>query len=170
MSVFRALIVCGLAIAPLAGCQTSPIGESSAFADDMDTLNDRPGVDFYASDRPTALGVAYFEAGDYGKAQAAFKKATEVTPSDGLAWLGLAASYDRLRRFDASDVAYRQAAKYVGNEPAYYNNVGYSYLLRGNLREARRFFLKAYELDPANPVTANNLTLLRSSVDSLSRG
>ncbi len=170
MSILRTLIVCSVLVSPLAACQTSPIGENSAFADDVDTLNDRPEIDFFASDRPTALGVAYFESGNYGKAQAAFKKATELTPTDGLAWLGLAASYDRIRRFDAADVAYRQAAKYVGNQPAYYNNVGYSYLLRGNLREARRFFLKAYELDPTNPVTANNLTLLRSTIDSVQRG
>jgi len=36
-------------------------------------------------------------------------------------------------------------------------------MLRGNLRQARRSFLKAYELDPANPVALNNLELLNSS-------
>ncbi|HUG60839.1 MAG TPA: tetratricopeptide repeat protein [Methylomirabilota bacterium] len=170
MNTLRMLAVCSTLLIPLAGCQTSPFGENSAFADDSDTLNDRESVNFHASDRPVAQGLAYFDAGHFGKAQSAFKRATEVTPGDGIAWLGLAASYDRLRRFDAADVAYRQAAKYVGSRPEYYNNVGYSYLLRGNLREARRFFLKAYELDPANPVTANNLTLLRSSIDAVQRG
>jgi Flp pilus assembly protein TadD len=164
------LILSSLVALSASGCQTSPFTENSAFADSSDTLRDTPAVDFYASDKPTVQGLAYFEAGHYGKAQASFKRATEVTPTDGLAWLGLAASFDRLRRFDAADVAYRQAAKYLGNRPEYYNNVGYSYLLRGNLREARRFFVKAYELDPSNPVTANNLTLLRSTIDSVQRG
>ena len=36
-------------------------------------------------------------------------------------------------------------------------------MLRGNLKEARRKFLKAYELDPGNPTIANNLELLNTS-------
>jgi Flp pilus assembly protein TadD len=36
-------------------------------------------------------------------------------------------------------------------------------MLRGNLKEARRKFLKAYELDPSNVTIANNLELLNSS-------
>ena len=51
----------------------------------------------------------------------------------------------------------------IGGRPEYYNNVGYSYLLRGNLLQARSSFLKAYELDPANETTANNLQLLSNS-------
>ena len=35
-------------------------------------------------------------------------------------------------------------------------------MLRGNLKQVRRSFLKAYELDPANPVALNNLELLSS--------
>jgi Flp pilus assembly protein TadD len=161
--------VAGLLLLPLGACQSTSIGQA-AFGEDAASLADRPDVDFYASDRPLVIGVAQFQSGNYGKAEQAFRKATQLTPTDGAAWLGLAAAYDRLRRFDAADVAYRQAAKYVGSRPEYYNNVGYSYMLRGNLREARRFFLKAYELDPNNPVTANNLALLRSSIDGVQRG
>ena len=36
-------------------------------------------------------------------------------------------------------------------------------MLRGNLRQARRSFLAAYELEPANPLILNNLELLNSS-------
>jgi Flp pilus assembly protein TadD len=36
-------------------------------------------------------------------------------------------------------------------------------MLRGNLVKARTKFLKAYELDPANPTIVNNLELLNSS-------
>jgi Flp pilus assembly protein TadD len=170
VNTLRLLVVSSVLAVTLAGCQSGPFGENSAFADGPGSLRDTPAVEFYPSDKPVAQGLAYFEAGHYGKAQTSFKRATELTPTDGTAWLGLAASYDRLRRFDASDAAYREAAKHVGNKPEYYNNVGYSYLLRGNLREARRFFVKAYELDPNNPVTANNLTLLRSTIDSVQRG
>jgi Flp pilus assembly protein TadD len=58
----------------------------------------------------------------------------------------------------------------IGNTPVYYNNIGYSHLLRGDLRTARRYFLKAYELDPGNEVTARNLELMKNSVNYAQRG
>ena len=36
-------------------------------------------------------------------------------------------------------------------------------MLRGNLSGARKKFMKAYSLDPGNPVIANNLQLLNGS-------
>ncbi len=44
--------------------------------------------------------------GNYGIAQRYFKDAVEKAPRDVTAWIGLAASYDRLRRFDLADQAY----------------------------------------------------------------
>jgi Flp pilus assembly protein TadD len=35
---------------------------------------------------------------------------------------------------------------------------------------ARRYFLKAYDIDPNNPTTANNLQLLGNSVSFAKRG
>ena len=87
-----------------------------------------------------------------------------------MAWLGYAASSDHLARFDNSDQAYQRLSSMIPNRPEYLNNVGYSYLLRGNLVQARRYFLKAYEIDPANETTANNLELLRNSTTSIQRG
>ena len=51
----------------------------------------------------------------------------------------------------------------------YYNNLGYSFLLRGDLRSARTNFLKAYERDPENIVVANNLALLGNSTSVVER-
>ncbi|MEZ5801764.1 MAG: hypothetical protein R3D29_16475 [Nitratireductor sp.] len=48
------------------------------------------------------------------------------------AWVGLAASYDQLGRFDNSDRAHDQLAKLKGDDPRILNNRGYSYLLRGD--------------------------------------
>lgn len=36
----------------------------------------------------------------------------------------------------------------IGGTAVYYNNIGYSHLLRGDLPGARTYFLKAYEIDP----------------------
>jgi Flp pilus assembly protein TadD len=84
-------------------------------------------------------------------------------PRDATAWIGLAASYDRIGRFDMADRAYKRALRLVGESTALLNNQGYSYMLRGKLVEARRKFLRAYEREPNNPTVINNLELLNSS-------
>lgn len=123
-------------------------------------------VEPYPDGEVLRVAKAHFVEGNYGHAARYYERAVEVMPADGEAWLGLAASYDRVRRFDLADRAYRNAARYVGNRPEYFNNVGYSYLLRGDVQKARSNFLKALELDPDNPTLLNNLELLRESVRS----
>jgi Flp pilus assembly protein TadD len=118
---------------------------------------------YYASDEPLRLGNEHFGRGNYGIAERYFRDAVEKAPRDVTAWVGLAASYDRLRRFELADQAYSHALKLRGPSVQILNNQGYSMMLRGNLKEARRKFLKAYELDPSNVTIANNLELLNSS-------
>jgi Flp pilus assembly protein TadD len=118
---------------------------------------------YYASDEPLRLGNEHFGRGNYGIAERYFRDAVEKAPRDVTAWVGLAASYDRLRRFELADQAYSHALKLRGPSVQILNNQGYSMLLRGDFKEARRKFLKAYELDPGNVTIANNLELLNSS-------
>jgi Flp pilus assembly protein TadD len=108
--------------------------------------------------------MEHFGRGDYGLAERYFRDAVEKAPRDVTAWTGLAASYDRLRRFDLADQAYSHAFKLKGR-PSFQllNNRGYSMMLRGNLKAARRDFLRAFELEPNNPLVLNNLELLNSS-------
>jgi Flp pilus assembly protein TadD len=95
--------------------------------------------------------------------------AAERNPRDAAAWIGLAASYDRVRRFDLADQAYEQAARLTGITVTHLNNRGYSYLLRGNLREAHTMFTQAAALDPTNPTVVNNLELLNNSRSHVTR-
>jgi Flp pilus assembly protein TadD len=150
----------------LSACQGT---EFTSFGDTSEGLKSVADVEYYSSDQALAAGKNQFKEKNYGNAAAAFKKAVELEPRDGEAWLGLAASYDRLRRFDLADRAYARAHKYLGNIYQYYNNVGYSHLLRGDLLTARRNFLKAYELAPNNQVVADNLELLGSSTKTIRR-
>jgi Flp pilus assembly protein TadD len=120
-------------------------------------------VKYYPSDEPLRLAIEHFNRGSYGLAQRYFRDAVEKAPRDGSAWIGLAASYDHLGRFDLADQAYRQALKLVGETTALLNNRGYSYMLRGDLVAARRYFLKAYAREPGNPIILNNLKLLDGS-------
>lgn len=118
---------------------------------------------YYASDEPLKQGVRQFYEGNFGIAQKYFQAAAEKTPNDAVAWVGLAASYDRLRRFDLADRAYAEALRLSGPDAQILNNQGYSRLLRGDLVAAREKFLAAYELEPGNPLIQNNLLLLSSS-------
>src|ERR1041384_3023847 len=46
------------------------------------------------------LGKRHYREKNYGLAQQHFRRAAEKLPRDGAAWLGLAASYDRLKRYE----------------------------------------------------------------------
>jgi Flp pilus assembly protein TadD len=120
-------------------------------------------VQYYPSDEPLRLALEHFNRGFYGIAQRYFRDAVEKAPEDASAWIGLAASYDHLGRFDLADQAYGQARRLVGETTALLNNRGYSYMLRGNLIASRKDLLKAYAREPNNPIILNNLKLLDGS-------
>ena len=126
-------------------------------------VQDPDDVKYYRSDEPLRMGIEHFNRGNFGIAERYFRDATEKAPKDPTAWIGLAASYDRVARFDLADRAYAYAIRLVGETTEILNNQGYSYMLRGDLVNARRKFLKAYEREPNNPTIANNLQLLNSS-------
>lgn len=128
-----------------------------------DPVQEPTDVKYYPSDEPVRLGLEHFNRGNYGISQRYFRDAVEKSPKDVTAWIGLAASYDRIRRFDLADQAYAQAIRLGGETVQVLNDQGYSYMLRGNLSAARRKFEKAYSLDPGNLVIANNLELLNGS-------
>jgi tetratricopeptide (TPR) repeat protein len=113
------------------------------------------------------LGKRHFREGNFGLAERYFRHAVEKAPGDAdrdaEAWLGLAATYDRLRRFELADRGYAQVLKILGPTAEVLNNQGYSYLLRGDYRRARIKLAAARNLDPANPYVQNNLDLLYRS-------
>ncbi len=110
-----------------------------------------------------SLGKKYFRSANFGLAERHFRRAVEQHPRDLESWVGLAASYDRLRRWDMADRAYDQAMKIAGPTAELLNNKGYSYMLRGDYRRARETLLEAHAQDPGNPYIKNNLELLEAS-------
>jgi TolA-binding protein len=111
-----------------------------------------------------SLGRMNFKQGNYGLAERYFRRAVESGPREADAWLGLAACYDRLRRFDLADRAYNQLYGLVGRTPEILNNQGYSMMLRGDYAHARTILVEAQAKDPNNPYVANNINLLQESV------
>jgi Flp pilus assembly protein TadD len=156
----------GLLAFCVAGCQTSapppPAGGASdvAVAATTPTVEEPGDVKYYPSDEPLHLGIEHFNRGNYGIAEHYFQDSVEKAPKDVTAWIGLAASYDRLGRFDLADRAYNSAIKLKGETVQILNKEGYSYMLRGDLKRARAKFVAAFRREPDNPTVINNLHLL----------
>ena len=153
--------------AGLGGCKTwehafagPPPGQAAvAAADPLDLTYVPPGD-------PLRRGLYHFNRGEFGLAETYFRAVVEKSPDNVTAWIGLAGSYDNIRRFDLADRAYAQAVRLAGETPQILNNQGYSYMLRGDLSAARAHFLKALRLDPHNATVIDNLRI----VDAKLRG
>lgn len=184
MRVTQVLVVSITCLVGLAGCETTgKFGDlfrtngdpqSAAPADPDQTGTISPPVDdgsaatnagLLGSDPKDDLSLAkqHFRQENFGLAEHYFRRAVESRPRDGEAWLGLAAAYDRLKRFDLADRAYAQVVKIAGPTAEVLNNQGYSYMLRGDYTRAREKLAEAQALDPSSPYIANNLALLEQS-------
>ncbi|KQZ28657.1 hypothetical protein ASD50_19445 [Mesorhizobium sp. Root552] len=136
----------------LAGCTTTSVDTTKTTA--IDATPESVEVSDLAS------GKAQFRDGNYGLAEKHFRKAVELQADNAEAWMGLAASYDQLGRFDFADRAYDQLLKVAGRKAQVVNNMGYSQLLRGNKKKARSLFLEARKAMVDTTVVDANLALL----------
>ena len=114
------------------------------------------------SQSPIRRAFEAYRRGDFGLAERNFRAAVEHNPRDAKAWIGLAASYDQLRRFELADRAYGKAIQLSGETVQILNNQGYSLLLRGDLKAAQAKFANANRLRPGDPTVANNMKLMES--------
>jgi Flp pilus assembly protein TadD len=190
MSLRRGRIIIAVAcLVLLSGCETStklgdlfhPGSDEATSSLASTTTADPDTTGAIGSDKPATadpgllgsdpsddlnLGKKQYRAGNFGLAERYFRRAVETHPRDAEAWVGLAAAYDRLRRFDLADRAYVQALAIVGPTAEVLNNRGYSYMLRGDYPRARSTLLAAAAKDPKNPYIKNNIELLDKSFRS----
>ncbi len=115
------------------------------------------------SEADLTAGKQKFREANYGLAEKHFRKAVELRATNAEAWMGLAASYDQLGRFDFADRAYEQLVKLAGRKPQIVNNMGYSQLLRGNRKKAKALLLEAKKNLADTTVVDANLALLKKS-------
>lgn len=149
----------------LASCEGVSLSDFSATSDGPTSLDSIANRAFYPNEQELVEAQAQFREGNYGLAFTSYRKAIDAADTDPVAWLGYAASADMIGKFDESDKAYRLLQPVIGNRIEFLNNYGYSLLLRGDLVGARRYFIQAYEMDPSNAFAANNLEMLRNSVN-----
>jgi Flp pilus assembly protein TadD len=154
------LLAIAMAIVPLAGC--SSIG-ASTFGSNRLEVAEISNIGSYSAETALAEARAHFRNNDFGHSAALYKRVVELSPQNAEGYVGLGASYDRLRRFDLADRVYASLLALTGPTAQYYNNVGYSNLLRGNLAAALKNFRAAQKLAPDSIVIANNIQLLKDA-------
>src|SRR6266404_4139222 len=138
MRRFLFWLACALLATALAACETvqeATVRDAAVVAPvapaGPDPVQEPTDVKYYPSDEPVRMGLEQFNRGNYGLSQRYFKDAVEKAPKDVTAWIGLAASYDRLRRFDLADQAY----SHDPTNPVIVNNLE---LLNGSRRFIER--------------------------------
>ncbi len=158
MTGLRILFI--LALVPLiAACDKNQInGELTAYSDKLPNWIQKSG-----HEKPSEKAKIAFRNGDYGNAEKYYRAAVEEDPKDASSWLGLAATYDRLKRFDNANRSYDIVIKLVGFTPTVLNNLGYHYLLRGETDNARKTLEAALKKDPGNKMIINNLNVLKKA-------
>jgi tetratricopeptide (TPR) repeat protein len=120
-------------------------------------------------------GKAHFEQGNYGLAVAAYRASLRDNSSSVRALNGLAASYDRLGRFDLARRYYQRALEISPHSAQTLNNMGYSLILEARQNkgdavltaQARSYFQQASQSDGRHPSIAGNLAMLKSKPVSL---
>lgn len=158
--IFRAIPALLIASA-LGACTLTGRDDSDAALVGQDS-EDRRGLFTMVpeSEKPLAKAKLHFKNEDYGLAEKYFRETVESDPNLTVGWLGLAASYDRLRRFDLAARAYKVVVKQVGYTASVHNNLGYHHYLQGNIPKARKHYQSALNKDPGNPWALNNLEKL----------
>lgn len=181
-SIFACLVVSSV----LAGCSTSGTSTHSNALDHSGVDNrsvmhhtEERGVRKFRSPKSAhtslkgdkskaflAAGKEHFANQNFGLAEKNFRKAVEVRSDNASAWLGLAASLDQLGRFEFSDRAYKQLVQMKNNNARVLNNMGYSFLLRGDYQKARNLLNRAQQLDPTLEEVQGNIHLLEKTINS----
>ena len=150
-----------LAALSISGCTTSSFGGKRLEVADISNSGS------YNASGALAEAKVHFRNNSFGHSAAFYKRVVELSPKDAEGYVGLGASYDMLGRFELADRVYTALFKLTGGTTQYYNNLGYSQMLRGNLNAAYKNFKQAEKLDPESIVVANNLQLLADAASSI---
>lgn len=105
------------------------------------------------------IGYSYAQMKDYDKAEAAYKKASELKPDNSTAWNGLANIYNAQRKFDLAVEASKKATDLSadsslpggggGNADAMYNQ-GVILWNGGKVADAKKQFEAAIQANPSH--------------------
>ena len=154
------LFALSLVVAPLAACSAAGL---STFGNNKLAVAEVNNIGSYTAESALVQARGHFRNNDFGHSATFYKRVVELAPNNAEGYVGLGASYDRLRRFDLADRVYASLYALSGGTAQYYNNLGYSHMLRGNLKDAMSNFRQAQKLAPDSVVIANNMQLVKQA-------
>ena len=149
------LVVCISVCSALVGCALPGPDEGPAFGKPLQTKH------------TLIIAQAHFSRGEFGLAEKNYRAVIEEDANNPEAWLGLAASYDHLARFDLADRSYKRAKALIGESSVLLNNRGYSFMLRGDLGRARKLLVHAQRLDPMDERIVRNIEELNTRLEKI---
>lgn len=158
------LVAIALAVPLLSGC--SSLQQRGVATSSTAQIADISQYGNYNAATSLKEARSHFKERNFGYSAAFYKRYVELAPQDAGGYVGLGASYDRLGRFDLSDRVYASLLRVDGESAQYFNNVGYSQMLRGNLMEALNNFRKAQALAPDSLIIQNNIQLLADAAQA----
>lgn len=178
-SAVKSIAILATVVIPLAGCNTTGSSSHGSAANaNGPTIYGRDGIITHSpqsdhismkgdsSARLLQLGKENFSNQNFGLSERYFREAAANRSDNASAWAGLAASYDQLGNFEKADRAYKALVSLKGNDPRVLNNMGYSYLLRGDYKKARSYFNRAQNSNPTLEHVQGNLHLLEKVINS----
>jgi Flp pilus assembly protein TadD len=125
-----------------------------------------PGANFAPADPLEAQaavdrGMGLLAAKNYKAAKAELTKAQPFRTGDTRALMALAIAADMEGDFRLADRAYEQLLPRETNQAMLFNNMGYSYMLRGDLQKAAQYLKEAERRAPSNTTVKNNFAMLK---------
>jgi Flp pilus assembly protein TadD len=124
--------------------------------------NTRAGVDGF-------LAHVHCELGEYGTAEALYRRAAALQPTDGKWQLFLGITLRRQGRDREAEECYRKALDMEGDRDEYLLNLGFVLQARGALEEAARCFSEALQIDPAYEAAKASLEDVRNAQEFIAR-
>jgi Flp pilus assembly protein TadD len=97
------------------------------------------------------------EQGLYPQAEAHFRAALRIAPTNARAWDGMGVLFDLMRRPDEAEQAHRKALDLAPQVAMFWNNLGFSLYVSHRNDEAIGALEKALALDPGLVIAYNNL-------------
>jgi superkiller protein 3 len=91
-------------------------------------------------------GLRHISAGDYGAAEAAFRKAVEADPAFVIGHLGISQALDRQGKVDAAIEAVRRAIEIDPAEPLAHTSLSRLYQQKGLIDEAEKEMAESVRL------------------------
>lgn len=106
-------------------------------------------------------GIMLIEMRDYKAAKAELTRARPFKTADPRALMALAVASDMEGDFRTSDKAYEMLLSRAPDQAGLFNNMGYSYMLRGDLEKAASYLEEAARRSADNETIKNNLIMLK---------